>query len=119
VVRVAATVMVLILISMSVLTAIASRDGGRGGGMQEFNACVTGSRFLVLVRHGHGSSVVETIKDRARRAVVGEVTVNRTPPVMLRGAAADNDGYLMSTATSLGRDALTIEGCWDRPFPVA
>jgi hypothetical protein len=118
-VRVAATFTVLVLISMGVFTAIAFSDGGASGGMKQFNACITGNRFLVLVRHGRGSIVVETIKDRARRDVVGEVTVNRHPPVMLGGAAAEDDGYVMSTATPLGRDARTIEECWDRPFPVA
>ena len=115
-VRVAATVTVLVLIAIGMLWAIAFRGPG---GMKEFNACITGSRFLALVRHQDGSSVVETINDRAGRMVVGEVTVNRTPPVMLGGAAAEDDGYVMSTATPLGRDAVTIEECWDRPFPVA
>ncbi len=109
---------VLVLISMGAFTAVAFSDGGRGGGMKQFDACITGSRFLVLTRHGRGI-VVETIKDRARRDVVGEVTVNRQPAVMLGGAAAEADGYVMSTATPVGRDARTIEECWDRPFPVA
>jgi len=107
------------LISMGVLAVVAFRDGGKSGGMKEFNACITGTRFLVLTRQEHENSFVETIEDRARSAVVGEVTVNRMPPITLGGAAAGNGRYVMSTATPLGRDATAIEGCWDRFFPVA
>ena len=89
-VRFAAT-LTAVLISMSVLTASAFSDGGRSDGMKQFNACIAGSRFLLLVRHPRGSIVVETIKDRARREVVGEVSVNRQPPVMLGGAAAEDE----------------------------
>lgn len=93
-------------------------DGGNSGGVGAFNACITQTRFLVLVRHGDGNSVVETIKDRVRDAVVGEIATD-SPPITLGGAAAANGRYVMSTATPLGRDATAIEGCWDRFFPIA
>lgn len=93
-------------------------DGGNSGRVGAFNACITQTRFLVLVRHGDGNSVVETIKDRVRDAVVGEIATDR-PPTTLGGAAAANGPYVMSTATPLGRDATAIEGCWDRFFPIA
>ena len=41
---------VLILISMGAFTAVAVSDGGRSGGMKQFNACITGSGFLVPSR---------------------------------------------------------------------
>jgi hypothetical protein len=88
------------------------------GGVGAFNACITQTRFLGLVRHGYGNSFVETIKDRVRDAVVGEVATDR-PPTTLGGAAAVNGRYDMSTATPLGRDATAIEGCWGRFFPIA
>jgi hypothetical protein len=107
---------------MSVFAVIAfggvGREGGNSGGLGAFNACITHTRFLVLVRHGYGSSVVATINDRLRGAVVGEVTTGRTPST-LGGAAAENGRHVMSTATPLGRDASAIERCWDRFFPIA
>ena len=121
-VRVAAMVTALILIALAVFSVLAltgGRRGGGGSGIQEFNACISGSHFLVLVRRRDGSSAVETIRDRERSDFVGEVTVNRVPPATLGGSGAENDGYVMSTATGLGRDARTIQTCWDGPFPTA
>jgi hypothetical protein len=120
--RVAAAVTAAAVISMSAFAVVAigggGRDSGNSGGLEAFNACITHTRFLVLVRYGHGNSVVATIKDRVRGAVVGEVTAGRTTST-LGGAAAGNGRYVMSTATPLGRDATAIERCWDRFFPIA
>jgi hypothetical protein len=106
------------LISMGAVVVVAFVGGGNSGGVGAFNACIAQTRFLVLVRHGYGNRLVETIKDRVRDAVVGEVASNR-PATTLGGAAAANGRYDMSTATPLGRDATAIEGCWGRFFPIA
>jgi hypothetical protein len=117
--RVAAAVTAVAVISMSAVAVVAVGGGdGSGGDLEAFNACITHTRFLVLVRPGHRNGVVATIKDRARGAVAGEVTAGRTTGT-LGGAAAGNGWYVMSTATPLGRDATAIEGCWDRSFPIA
>jgi hypothetical protein len=77
-----------------------------------------------LVRSAHEATsdrvafAVETIKDRVRDAVVGEVVTDRQLTT-LGGAATANGRYVMSTATQLGRGATAIEGCWDRFFPIA
>lgn len=116
---VATAAVVISMVAFAVGAFVGSRrDGGDSGGMAAFNACITQTRFLVLVRHGSGSSVIETVKDRGRGAVVGEVASGRTPAT-LGGAAAATGRYVMSTATPLGRDASAIEGCWDRVFPIA
>jgi hypothetical protein len=67
-----------------VVVVIVAFSGGNSGGAGSFNACITQTRFLVLVRHGHGNSFVETIKDRERDAVVGEVATDR-PATTLEG----------------------------------
>lgn len=124
------TAAVVISLTVIAVVAIASRSGGGGGGIGGFNACITQTRFLVLVRHQGGHSPVETIKERGRDAVVGEVVNDRgrdavvggvatDQPPTLGGAAAADGRYVMSTATPLGRDASAIEGCWDRSFPIA
>lgn len=51
------------------VVAFAGRGGGAGAA---FNACISQARFLVLVRHASGNKAIETIKDRAHGAVVGE-----------------------------------------------
>lgn len=90
-------------------------SGGRGksGDVGPFNVCIAQTRFLVLVRDGYANGVVETIKDQAHGAVVGEVATGPAP-TRLGGAAAGDGRYVMSTATPLGRDASAIERCWDR-----
>jgi hypothetical protein len=114
-----------VLISMVAVAAVvvAGRgggDGGKGDGghIAAFNGCISQTGFLVLVRHGFGNGVIETIKDRAHGAVEAEVASGRAPTT-LAGAAAANGPYVMSTATPLGRDASSIEECWDRFFPIA
>jgi hypothetical protein len=104
------------LISGAVVVAVFV-GGGNSGGVRAFDACITQTRFLVLVRHGYGNSLVETIKDRMLDAVVGEVATDR-PATTLGGAEGVNGRYDMSTATPLGRDATTVEGCWGRFFPL-
>ena len=109
---------VISMVAFAVVALVGSGgDGVNSGGVAAFNACITQTRFLVLVGHEPGNSVIETIKDRVPGAVVGEVASGRTPPT-LGGAAAANGRYVMSTATPLGRDANAIEGCWDRVFPM-
>ena len=103
---------------MGVVVVVAFVGASDGGGVGAFNACVAQTRFLVLIRHGYGNSFVETIKDRVRGTVVGEVATDR-PPTTLGGAAAVNGRYDMFTATPLGRDTTAIEGCWGRFFPTA
>jgi hypothetical protein len=95
-----------------------SRGGSSSGGVRGFNSCITGTRFLVLARHGRENDVVETITDRAGGAVVGEVAAGRHPNT-LGGAAAGNGRYVTSTATPLGRDATAIETCRDGFSPIA
>ena len=120
--RIAVTAAAAAVISMAVFAAVAfvvsSGGGSSGGGVGGFNSCITGTRFLVLVRHGRENDVVETIKDRALGAVVGEVAAGRHPNT-LGGAAAGNGRYVMSTRTPLGRDAVSIEKCWDSFSPIA
>jgi hypothetical protein len=108
------------VISMGAFAVFAFVGSGGDGSSRvgAFNACITQTRFLFLVRHRDGNGFGETIKDRVRDAVVGEVVTDR-PPTTLGGAAAANGRYVMSTATPLGHDATAIEGCWDRFFPVA
>jgi hypothetical protein len=106
---------------MAAFAVVAFVSGGGssgGGGVGGFNSCITGIRSLVLVRHGRENDVVETIKDRTLGAVVGEVAAGRHPNT-LGGAAAGNGRYVMSTATPLGRDAVSIEKCWDGFSPIA
>ena len=121
-VRVAVGATAAAVISMGAVSVIAfvggGADGGNSGGVGPFNACITQTRFLVLVRYGDEHSFAETIKDRVSDAVVGEVAPGQ-PPTTLGGAAAANGRYVISTATPLGRDAIAIEGCWDRFFPLA
>ena len=112
-----ATVAAVVFMGTAVVVAFTGGSSG-GGGIAAFNGCVTGTRFLVVVSDGPSNGLVETIEDRVHDGVVGEVATDRAPTT-LGGAAAGNDGYLMSTATPLGRDATAIERCWDGVFPVA
>jgi hypothetical protein len=113
------------LISMIAFAVVAVPGSGRDGGVAAVNACITQTRFLVLVRHGSGNNVIEMIKDRAHGAVVGELAVLPSDreaeafPVTLAGSGARNGRYVMATATPLGRDAAAIEGCTDRLFRIA
>jgi hypothetical protein len=104
---------------MAFYAAVAIRGTGNSRSIEQFNACVTHTRFLALASHGQDVGAIETIEDRALGTVVGEVTANHSPANTLGGAAAENDGYVMSTATPRSRDATAIEGCWDHNFPVA
>jgi hypothetical protein len=116
---VATAAAVLPMSAVAVVAVVGARgDGGNRGGLAAFNTCIIHTRFLVLVRHGDGNSVIETIRNPVRGAAVSEVASDRAPAI-LGGAAAANGRYVMSTATPLGRDATAIEGCWDRFFPVA
>jgi len=114
---VATTAAVIWMVTFAVVTFVDSgRDGRSSGSVAQVNSCITQTRFLVLVRHGSGNRVIETINDRVRGSVVGEVASGRWPT--LGGAPAANGRYVMSTATPLGRDATAIEECWDRVFPM-
>ena len=98
--------------------AVSNTDGK--GGLSVFNACLDQRRFLVLVRHGNQHGVIETLRDRKSGALMGEVVPNTGPlPIMLGGAAAATNHYVMSTSTPLGRDPSAIENCWDSYSPVA
>jgi hypothetical protein len=105
---------------MAVLALIAlagcGSDGGGSTKLSSFQDCLRTRPFLIVTVRGLDKGVLVTIKDRARGTVVGEVATGRSTP--LGGAAAKNGRYLMSTATPLGRDATTIEDCWDRFFPI-
>ena len=120
--RVAAAATVAAVLWLSSVGAVAMFDGGsdgdHSGGVGVFNACISHTRFLVLVDRGSRNGVIETIRDRANRGLVGEVAAGRAP-VTLGGAAAGDGRYLMSTATPLGRDASAIETCWDRFSPIS
>ena len=102
----------------AVVVVVVAFGGSNSGGVGAFNACITQTRFLVLVRYGYGNSLVESIEDRVRDAAVGQVATDR-PRTSLGGAGAVNGRYDLSTATPVGRDATAIEGCWDRFFPIA
>jgi hypothetical protein len=123
------------LVGVSAYALVASNDGGpggTGGGVPAFNACIRQSRFLLLVRHRAGHGIIETIRDRERGSLEGEVALARAPSVrralrgevptgrpfpILGGAAAGNGPYIMSTITPTGRDPSAIERCWNGPFP--
>ena len=107
-----------VILALGTYAVVASGSGGAGGGVTAFNACIRESRFLVVVRHRPGNGVVETINDRARGALEGDVASDRGAPV-IGGAAAAGGRYVMSTVTPLGRDASAIERCWDSAFPIA
>src|SRR5579864_3388965 len=105
-----------ILIRMPTATAGSSLRVVRQGDFTPFGDS------LGVERHGRidgdEHSFAETIKDRVSDAIVGQVAPGQ-PPTTLGGAAAANGRYVISTATPLGRDAIAIEGCWDRFFPLA
>ena len=94
-----------------------------------FNACIRGSRFLVLARPRGGNESVEKIKDRARNVVVGEFTVFRSeraatttaaePGFTITGFAADDGRYAITTVNVFGRDGNAIGQCWYRFFSLA
>ena len=108
------------LIAVCALMTVAcggNRHGSSNAGLGVFNSCIARSHFLDLVRH-HSGDAVEVINDRAERAKVGEVTSGRTASI-LGGAAASNGRFTMATATPLGRDATTVERCWDQFSPIA
>jgi hypothetical protein len=115
----------LFAISVAVIAAgayavIGVSDTGDSGGLGVFNACIDHKQFLVLVRHGNQHGVIEALRDRKSGALMGEVVPNHGPfPIMLGGAAAATNRYVMSTATPLGRDPSAIENCWDSYSPVA
>jgi hypothetical protein len=100
---------------------------GRGGSVAAFNACISQTRFLVLVRHGSGNKVIEMIKDRAHGAVVGEFALLPSvraaealpTPFGIAGAGAANGRYVLFNRAPLGRDASAIERCGEPEFPVA
>jgi hypothetical protein len=106
------------IVSVSASALVASNGGSGAGGLPAFNACVRRAPFLLLVHHGSRDEILETIKDRARGSVEGEVGLGGgvTP---LGGAAAGDGRYVMSTTTPLGRDPSAIESCWDRGYPIA
>jgi hypothetical protein len=95
---------------------------GRGGGVgAAFNACISQTRFLVLVRHESGNNVIEMIKDRAHGAAVGEFALlpsERAAEALtttLAGFGARSDRYVVfTTVPPLDPDATAIERCWDR-----
>lgn len=110
----------LAVIAAGAYAVVAASDSGDSGGLGVFNACIDQKHFLVLARHGNQRGVIETLSDRKSGALAGEVAANnRVPRIMLGGAAAATDRYLMSTVTPLGRDASAIEDCWDSYSPVA
>lgn len=74
--RVATVLASAAAVSSVVAFAGVASVGRGGGGAAAFNACISQTRFLVLlVRHGSGNNVIEMIKDRAHGAVVGEFAV--------------------------------------------
>jgi hypothetical protein len=110
------------LMGVAALVLIIASDHGESSsdGLAAFNSCVVQHRFLAVTRHRHSSVLIETIDDRGHHALVAQVAPNRPRHRnMLGGAAAADAGYLMSTATPLGRDATAIENCWDSVWPVA
>jgi hypothetical protein len=116
----AALVAIGVLVIAAGACAVVELSGsGDSGGLHVFNACIAQKQFLVLVGHGNRHGVIETVTDRKSGGLVAEVADNRADPMMLGGAAAVANRYVMSTATPLGRDASAIEECWDSYSPVA
>jgi hypothetical protein len=114
--RLAALATSVVLLGMGAVAVIVLTGVGNGGGGEAgFNACVANDRALVLAGHGSGDGAVEQITHRSRDGVVAMVSTGRSPRT-LGGAVAADGGYVMSTATPAGRDALAIEDCWDRAF---
>jgi hypothetical protein len=114
--RGAAAVTAVVAIALVAVVINALGHEPHGGGVATFNACIKRTRFLVLVRHGNSTSATETIDDRARGGEVGEVAIGRRAP-MVGVSASGNGRYVMSTATPVGRDASSIDGCWNSAFP--
>lgn len=104
------------------MTLAACGGGGRAqtdrSRLAVFDDCISHTDFLVLIHHAAKRSIIETIKDRARKDVVGEVATAASERILGQGADAGTRRYLMSTARPLGRDAMTIENCWDRFSPI-
>ena len=112
-------VAVIWLAGVGVYALVGTGGGsGGGGGMSAFNACIRRVPFLVLVRHGSRDKVIETIKDRARESVEGEVGIG-AGTTTLGGASAGGGRDDMSTITPVGRDPGAIENCWDSVYPIA
>jgi hypothetical protein len=88
----------------------------RRRGIAALSGCIRQTRFLVLVRHAFGHGVIETIKDRLRGALEGEAAFGRVPG-NLRRAAAANGPYVMSAASTQGRDASAMTGRPAGPVP--
>jgi hypothetical protein len=63
-------------VAVFAVLAIGGSDGIRGGAgsgsVAAFNACIGQSRFLVLEENRAGNKIIETLKDRANGAVVGQ-----------------------------------------------
>ena len=127
-VRVATVLASAAAVSSVVAFAGVAFVGRGGGGAASFNACISQTRFLVLVRHGSGNNVIEMIKDRAHGAVVGEFArfpsqraamAGALPGMTPAGFGAENGRYLVSTTfPALDPDATAIENCWSRFFPL-
>jgi hypothetical protein len=101
-------------------------SGGAGSGsVAAFNACIGQSRFLVLAENRAGNKIIETLKDRANRAVVGQFAVlpsvreaeSLRTPFGIAGSGAVNGRYVLFTSIPLGRDASAIERCGEPEFP--
>lgn len=79
--RVAVVATAAAVISMVALALVALVGGGGGrGGIAAFNGCIRQTRFLVLVRPGSGTGVMETIKDGARRGWRERSPPGKRPP---------------------------------------
>lgn len=116
-----ATVAALILTTAVAIIAV---TGTSRGGAAAFNTCINRTGFLVLAHHKSGNKVIETIEDRAHRAVVGEFAVLRSAqaadpfPTTLAGSGAQNGRYVISTKDAVSRYAGAIKGCFDRILPL-
>jgi hypothetical protein len=118
--RVAQAAVGVALIAAGAYAVVVGNDSADSAGLRVFNACIAQKQLLVLVGHGNQHGVIETVTDRNSGALVGEVAADsRAHPIMLGGAAAATNRYVMSTASPLGRDASAIEECWDSYSPIA
>ena len=107
-------------IAAGTYAVVAVSDTGNGSGLSVFNTCIGQKPSLVLVRHGNPHRVIEVLRDRKSGALMGEVTANTGPfPIILGGAAAATDRYVMSTVKPLGPDPTAMEECWDSYSPPA
>jgi hypothetical protein len=100
-------------------------NGGRGA-VDAFNACIGREHFLIATERRSGPRVIDTIRDREHRTVVGVFAVLPSardaesftskvgPP---NGTGEGNGRMILYTRTPTGRDTSAILTCGAPEFP--